>query len=170
MKHPQEKPGFCRFLGYIYNMNKYAGCFDKYKEHPDPNVRERACNWGIAIGLQAVDNLQVSDYLIELAELNINGKITKEEVQKRIHEHHTKGSVQQFDNTYKIIPDATFLKKTRNLIYNEVYKHPEFGVKDLSAALHLPPNTVRYHLKNLIADGWLCRKNDKWQALRALVY
>jgi hypothetical protein len=64
--------------------------FDKYKNSPDPKVRERAANWGIAIGLQAVDNLTVSDYLIELAKLNIEGKISNAEVQRRIHEYNNK--------------------------------------------------------------------------------
>ncbi|MDR1207062.1 MAG: antitoxin VbhA family protein [Rickettsiales bacterium] len=53
-------------------------------------MREKAINWGIAIGLQAVDNLTVSDYLIELAKLNIEGKISDKEVEKRIREHYKK--------------------------------------------------------------------------------
>lgn len=62
--------------------------FEKYLKSPDPAVRERATNWSAAIGLQAVDNLTVSDYLIELAKLNIEGKITDDEVQKRLKEHY----------------------------------------------------------------------------------
>ena len=37
--------------------------FKEYKNHPDPFVRERATNWTIAIGLQRVDELQVSEFL-----------------------------------------------------------------------------------------------------------
>ena len=40
--------------------------FEEYKNHPDPIVRERANNWAIAIGLQRVDRLSVSDFLIEV--------------------------------------------------------------------------------------------------------
>ena len=40
--------------------------FEEYKNHPDPFVRERANNWAIAIGLQCVDELSVSDFLIEV--------------------------------------------------------------------------------------------------------
>ena len=67
------------------------GHFDKYKKSPDPKVRELANNWGIAIGLQAVDNLKVSDYLIELAKLNIEGKISHDEVERRIKKYHETG-------------------------------------------------------------------------------
>ena len=41
--------------------------FEEYKNHPDPIVRERANNWAIAIGLQRVDGLNVSDFLIQVA-------------------------------------------------------------------------------------------------------
>ena len=50
--------------------------FEEYKNHPDPIVRERANNWAIAIGLQRVDELNVSDFLIQVARQEIEGKIT----------------------------------------------------------------------------------------------
>ena len=58
--------------------------FEEYLHHSDPEVRRRAENWGVGIGLQDVDGLTVSSYLIELAKLNIEGKITIDEVQKRL--------------------------------------------------------------------------------------
>ena len=45
--------------------------FEDYKNHPDPFVRERANNWAIAIGLQRVDSLNVSDFLIQVARQEI---------------------------------------------------------------------------------------------------
>lgn len=50
--------------------------FKEYKNHPDPFVRERANNWAIAIGLQRLDELQVSDFLIQVALKEIEGKVT----------------------------------------------------------------------------------------------
>lgn len=52
------------------------GLFEEYKNHQDPFVRERANNWAIAIGLQRVDGLNVSDFLIHVARQEIEGKIT----------------------------------------------------------------------------------------------
>jgi len=63
--------------------------FEEYKNHPDPIVRERANNWAIAIGLQRVDGLNVSDFLIEVACQEIKGKITMNEAQTLISEHYT---------------------------------------------------------------------------------
>ena len=43
------------------------GLFEEYKNHPDKDVRDWANNWGAAIGLQNVDGLSVSEFLIQLA-------------------------------------------------------------------------------------------------------
>lgn len=73
------KEGYMDFDEYCYKKNRLS-VFEKYKKSDNPQIRERAEVWGCAIGLQAVDGLTVSDYLIELACKNIEGKITSEEV------------------------------------------------------------------------------------------
>ena len=50
--------------------------FDGYFEAKKPGVRERAENWAISIGLQKVDGLVPSDYLLSVAKRNIEGKIS----------------------------------------------------------------------------------------------
>ena len=62
--------------------------FEEYKNHPDSIVRETANNWAIAIGLQRVDGLNVSDFLIQVARQEIEGKITMNEAQAMINEHY----------------------------------------------------------------------------------
>ena len=62
--------------------------FEEYKNHPDPFVRERANNWAIAIGLQHVDELNLSDFLIQVARQEIEGKITMDEAQALINEYY----------------------------------------------------------------------------------
>ena len=61
--------------------------FEEYKNHPDQIVRERANNWAIAIGLQRVDGLNVSEFLIQVARQEIEGGITMNEAQGIIDEH-----------------------------------------------------------------------------------
>ena len=41
--------------------------FKEYINQDDPEKKERAINWRTAIGLQAVDGLRVSDFLLEIA-------------------------------------------------------------------------------------------------------
>ncbi len=58
--------------------------FDEYKKIGEPNKRKKAENWRVAIGLQQVDGLTPSDYLIETAKENIEGKISVEDAEKQI--------------------------------------------------------------------------------------
>lgn len=58
--------------------------FDEYLRQGEPNKAEKAKVWRTAIGLQQVDGLKPSEYLIETAKLNIEGDITFDEVKKRI--------------------------------------------------------------------------------------
>lgn len=58
--------------------------FEEYLRQGEPNKAEKAKDWKTAIGLQKVDGLKPSDYLIETARQNIEGDITIEEVKQRI--------------------------------------------------------------------------------------
>ena len=58
--------------------------FDEYIRQGEPSQKEKAQIWQTAIGLQDVDGLKVSDYLIETAKENIEGKITIDEVKYRV--------------------------------------------------------------------------------------
>ena len=78
------------------------GLLEEYKNHPDKAVRERASNWSVAIGLQDVDGLSVSEFLIQLARQQIEGKITMEEVTKRLNEHYKHRKL--YSSTYEIVP------------------------------------------------------------------
>ncbi len=54
------------------NINEFAS-FDEYLRQGEPSQKESAENWKTAIGLQAVDGLQPSAYLIDVAKRNIEG-------------------------------------------------------------------------------------------------
>lgn len=77
------------------------GLFDEYKNHPDKAVRERANNWSTAIGLQNVDGLNVSEFLIRLARQQIEGEITMDEVTRRLNEHY--GHNKSHSSSYEIV-------------------------------------------------------------------
>jgi hypothetical protein len=64
--------------------------FDEYIRQGEPAQREAAYAWSTAIGLQAVDGLQVSDYLLELARKNIEGELTMDEVSDLLDKHYAK--------------------------------------------------------------------------------
>lgn len=58
--------------------------FDKYLRQDEPQKRDRGYAWQIAIGLQAVDGLKPSEYLIETARRHIEGDITIDEARQII--------------------------------------------------------------------------------------
>lgn len=58
--------------------------FGEYIQQGEPQKREKGYAWQTAIGLQAVDGLKPSEYLIETARKHIEGDITIDEVQQLI--------------------------------------------------------------------------------------
>lgn len=58
--------------------------FEEYLRQGEPNKAEKAKIWKTAIGLQQVDGLKPSEYLITTAKQNIEGDISFEEVKQRI--------------------------------------------------------------------------------------
>lgn len=53
--------------------------FKEYLKESEPGKRDKGYAWHTAIGLQAVDGLQTSEYLVRTAVRNIEGEITFEE-------------------------------------------------------------------------------------------
>lgn len=58
--------------------------FEQYIRATEPGPKERAELWQTAIGLQKVDGLEVSDYLVETAKKHIEGKVTIDGVDQLI--------------------------------------------------------------------------------------
>lgn len=72
--------------------------FEEYLRQGEPNKAEKAKVWKTAIGLQKVDGLKPSDYLIETAKKNIEGDITIEEVKQRIDSYYKQHPVKNHEN------------------------------------------------------------------------
>ena len=60
----------------------------EYLRAKEPGVREKAYAWKTAIGLQKVDGLTPTEYLVETARRNIEGEITLAESRKLIESYH----------------------------------------------------------------------------------
>ena len=94
--------------------------FDEYIRQCEPLQREAAYAWSTAIGLQAVDGLKVSDYLLELARRNIEGEISMEEVDKLLdkyyeEKHRIRDTWSEYETYTKIDvhPDSEGSKRER---------------------------------------------------------
>ena len=79
--------------------------FDEYKKVSEPHKRERAEAWRVAIGLQAVDGLQVSEYLKQTARQHIEGEITIDEACQQIKQYYISKTVHDDDDENKAEAD-----------------------------------------------------------------
>ena len=122
------------------NINEFAS-FDEYLRQGEPSQKERTENWKTAIGLQAVDGLQPSAYLIDVAKRNIEGEITLDETRKLIDSYYQSKTVrtpkdedeEEADkvsaNIAKILASKTFAFNTNGYvslhrrIFEGVFKH-----------------------------------------------
>ena len=66
----------------------YRDPFKEYIRQKEPNKRDKGYAWHTAIGLQAVDGLKTSAYLLDTAKEHIEGKISIDEAQKRIQSYY----------------------------------------------------------------------------------
>lgn len=64
--------------------NKYLHDLDEYIRQGEPEAKERSKAWQTAIGLQKVDGLETSDYLLDTARKNIEGDISIAEAKQLI--------------------------------------------------------------------------------------
>lgn len=80
--------------------------FGEYLRQGEPGKVEKAIAWKTAIGLQQVDGLEPSYYLIETARQNIEGNITIYEVKERIDsyyiEYHKKNNKSRTEEADKV--------------------------------------------------------------------
>lgn len=67
--------------------------FEEYIRQGEPHKREKGYAWQTAIGLQAVDGLKPSTYLIETARQHIEGDITIDEVKHLVDSYYKSKNV-----------------------------------------------------------------------------
>lgn len=116
--------------------------FDKYIIQGEPEKREKAKIWQTAIGLQDVDGLKPSEYLIKTAEQHIEGDISITDVKNRIDSYYeskdartgieTKGT-EEADKVAtritEILSEKTFsftpeiLIRIHQRLFNGIYNH-----------------------------------------------
>ena len=75
--------------------------FDEYIKAREPQKRERAEAWRVAIGLQAVDGLTTSEYLQNTARRNIEGEITIDEARDLIKQYYITKTAHDADDADK---------------------------------------------------------------------
>lgn len=75
--------------------------FDEYIRQGEPEKKDRADAWRVAIGLQAVDGLKTSEYLQQTARRNIEGEITIDEARELVKQYYIKKTAHDDDDADK---------------------------------------------------------------------
>jgi fido (protein-threonine AMPylation protein) len=113
---------------------------DEYLRQGEPDKAEKAKVWKTAIGLQKIDGLSPSDYLLETARQNIEGYISIEDVKQRLdhyyQQHPVKSDESRTEEADKVAARITEIlnEKTFNLspaeylsihrrLFQGIYKH-----------------------------------------------
>jgi len=73
--------------------------FEEYIRQSEPSKRELGYAWYTAMGLQAVDGLDTSDYLKNIAKQNIEGEITLSEAGRLIESYYEESKERDADRT-----------------------------------------------------------------------
>ena len=120
-------------------MNHYDE-FDQYLRASEPAPKERAGIWQTAIGLQKVDGLDVSDFLVETAKRHIEGEIDTDTVWQLISGYYRSAESREqvegdmeadtaSSNIVKLLSEPSFTFSVEGLagihrrIFHNVFKH-----------------------------------------------
>lgn len=96
-------------------MKRDFADFDEYIKQGEPGKKEKASIWRTAIGLQAVDGLETSDYLKETARKHIEGEIDIDEARKLIRSYYQSKSFREPDDEQKQEADKVAANITKIL-------------------------------------------------------
>ncbi len=89
--------------------------FDEYIRQEEPSKKEKASLWQTAIGLQAVDGLQTSDYLKQTARKHIEGEIDIDDVRQLIKSYYQSKTRREPDDDEKQEADKVSANITKIL-------------------------------------------------------
>lgn len=97
--------------------------FEEYIRQVEPSAKESAEAWRTAIGLQEVDGLKPSSYLLETAKKNIEGDITIDEVRELLDSYYKSKTVRtEADNNEeeadKVSANIKKILSSRTLAFN----------------------------------------------------
>ena len=157
------------------NSKKSMQNFDVYIIQGEPSQKEKAQIWQTAIGLQDVDGLKPSEYLLETAKEHIENKITIDEVKYRIENYYKQLSTCENDEkerTEEAESDTVndTVKAKNDTVFSLIQQNPKITATKLAEQLGIGIATVKRELKRLKNNGQIERigsdKTGEWKVVR----
>ena len=129
--------------------------FDEYVKASEPHKRERAEAWRVAIGLQAVDGLQTSEYLQETARRNIEGEITIDEARELVKQYYVTKTARDADDANKEEAD-----KVSSTIYRKCSRPMPFLLVSQGLLQYIDPSSKVYSSMQDVSVITISRKRN----------
>lgn len=99
-----------------------------------PGRSEIEAAWSAAIGIQAADGLRTSEYLWQISQKNISGKLSLEEAEDQIRGYYFERNSQDLSDPEKEDADKSAINITRILL-TETLNFSEFGLESLDSKI-----------------------------------
>ena len=148
--------------------------FDEYIRQGEPQKRERADAWRVAIGLQAVDGLKTSEYLQETARRNIEGEITIDEARELVKQYYIKKTTHEEGDEDREEADRVSSNISK-LLQTDAFTYSVAGLAAIHRAIFegVFKHAGRFRDYDISKKEWVLRGESvlygRWQDLRMAV-
>jgi len=148
--------------------------FDEYIRQGEPQKKERAEAWRVAIGLQAVDGLKTSEYLQDTARRNIEGEITIDEARELVKEYYIKKTAHDNDDADKEEADRVSSNISK-LLQTDAFTYSVAGLAAIHRAIFegVFKHAGRFRDYDISKKEWVLRGDSvlygRWQDLRMTI-
>ena len=168
--------------------------FEEYIRQGEPSRAERAQAWRTAIGLQDVDGLKPSAYLIDTAREHIEGDISLREVRQRIESYYESRTAREDTGSDERTKEADLRNRTLHIkadglkVRNEplnnltekaslteiavlqlIAENPSVKIEEMSANTKKSRSTIKRAIDRLREKGIIertgAKKNGSWKIL-----
>ena len=148
--------------------------FDEYIRQGEPQKKERAEAWRVAIGLQAVDGLKTSAYLQQTARRNIEGEITIDEARELVKEYYIKKTAHGDNDADKEEADRVSSNISK-LLQTDAFTYSVAGLVAIHRAIFegVFKHAGRFRDYDISKKEWVLRGDSllygRWQDLRMAI-
>lgn len=148
--------------------------FDEYIRQGEPEKKERAEAWRVAIGLQAVDGLKTSEYLQETARRNIEGEITIDEARQLVKEYYIKKTAHDNDDADKEEADRVSSNISK-LLQTDAFTYSVAGLAAIHRAIFegVFKHAGSFRNYDISKKEWVLRNDSvlygRWQDLQMTI-
>ena len=148
--------------------------FDEYIRHGEPQKRERAEAWRVAIGLQAVDGLKTSEYLQNTARRNIEGEISIDEARELVKQYYIKRTAHYKGDEDKEEADRVSTNISK-LLQTDAFTYSVAGLAAIHRAIFegVFKHAGRFRDYDISKKEWVLRGDSvlygRWQDLRMTI-